>query len=204
MLIIPRIRVKAGTKYHKKRRGFCGKKERSRNDVSENNVIDDIDSSSANISISSTEIEHINVPIQDKKHVTGYRMVDMDILFNVFKHLQYRLCNHENIKLSECHAKKKGLVSLLCIQCSCGFYHEFYSPQTTGHNSYDVKKRIVYTMRATGQGYAGIEKFTMLMNMPKPITKNNYDKIVGVITTNICSRRNHVRGMCRYSTKLFI
>ena len=46
---------------------------------------------------------------------------------------------------------------------------------------------MVYSMRATGQGYAGIEKFTMLMNMPMPMTNNNYDKIVGVIATNIKS-----------------
>ena len=31
------------------------------------------------------------------------------------------------------------------------------------------------------------EKFTMLMNMPMPMTNNNYDKIVGVIATNIKS-----------------
>ena len=113
----------------------------------------------------------------------------MDILVNVFKLLQCPLCNHQNINQLECHAKKKGLASLLYIECSCGFYHEFYSSQTIGHNSYDVKKRMVYSMRATGQGCAGIEKFLMLMNMPMPMTNNNYDKIVGVIATN-------VRSMC--------
>ena len=184
---MPRPRVKASTKYHKKRHGFCKKKETSANDdIQENVEIDDIDSSSANISISSKKIEDINVP-NDKKHITGYRIVDMDILVNVFKLLQCPLCNHQNINLSECHAKKKGLASLLYIECSCGFYHEFYSSQKIGHNSYDVNKRMVYSMRATGQGYAGIEKFTMLMNMPMPMTNNNYDKIVGVIATNIKS-----------------
>ena len=37
-------------------------------------------------------------------------------------------------------------------------------------------------MRACGQGYAGLETFTSLMNMPKPITANNYDKIVNVLS----------------------
>ena len=36
-------------------------------------------------------------------------------------------------------------------------------------------------MRSCGQSYAGIEKFTSLMNMPRPITKNNYDKSANVI-----------------------
>ena len=81
---------------------------------------------------------------------------------------------------------------LLYIKCSGGFYHEFYS-QTIGHNSYDVNKRMVYSMRATAQGYTGIETFTMLMNMPN----NNYDKIVGVIATNTNSvAEETVRSMC--------
>ena len=33
-------------------------------------------------------------------------------------------------------------------------------------------------MRACGEGYAGLEKKTVLMNLPKPMTANNFDKIV--------------------------
>ena len=33
-------------------------------------------------------------------------------------------------------------------------------------------------MTVCGQGYAGLEKLTALMNLPKPMTANNYDKIV--------------------------
>ena len=33
-------------------------------------------------------------------------------------------------------------------------------------------------MTACGQGYAGLEKLAALMNLPKPMTANNYDKIV--------------------------
>ena len=32
-------------------------------------------------------------------------------------------------------------------------------------------------MRALGHGHAGIEKFTNLMDMPKPMTKKNYEKM---------------------------
>ena len=34
------------------------------------------------------------------------------------------------------------------------------------------------SMTACGQGYAGLEKLTALMNLPKSMTTNNYDKIV--------------------------
>ena len=33
-------------------------------------------------------------------------------------------------------------------------------------------------MRAIGQGYSGLETFTSLMNLPKLVTVNNYDKII--------------------------
>ena len=32
-------------------------------------------------------------------------------------------------------------------------------------------------MRAYRQGYAGLEKLTALMNLPKPMTANNYKKV---------------------------
>ena len=38
-------------------------------------------------------------------------------------------------------------------------------------------------MRSMGQGYHGIKKMTALMDMPHPMTTNNYDKIVNNITT---------------------
>ena len=37
---------------------------------------------------------------------------------------------------------------------------------------------MVYAMRSCGQGFSGIERFTTLMDMPKPMTQNNYDKVV--------------------------
>ena len=43
---------------------------------------------------------------------------------------------------------------------------------------FDINKRTAYTMRVLGHGHSGIEKFTSLLNMPKPMTQNNYDKII--------------------------
>ena len=36
-------------------------------------------------------------------------------------------------------------------------------------------------MRALGHGNSGMEKFTSFMNMPNPMTQNNYDKVVDKI-----------------------
>ena len=33
-------------------------------------------------------------------------------------------------------------------------------------------------MRSCDQGFAGLQRFTALINLQKPVTKNNYDKII--------------------------
>jgi len=105
--------------------------------------------------------------------------MDMEILSNIFELLNCPSCNQQCIKLSEQMSRKKGMASLLLIYCtSCEYKSEFYTSTASKQNSFDVNKRIIYTMRACGQGYAGLEKFIGLINMPKPMTAKNYDKIV--------------------------
>ena len=50
------------------------------------------------------------------------------------------------------------------VSLSMNFTHR----QASAHQSYDVNKRVVYAMRDCGQGHAGLETFTSLMNLPKP------------------------------------
>ena len=75
---------------------------------------------------------------------------------------------------------KKGLASNLCLKCTtCLFEKTFYTSSTEDNGKgFDVNKRMVYAMRTCGQGHAGIETFTTLMNIPKPMTVKNYNKIV--------------------------
>ena len=87
-------------------------------------------------------------------------------------------CTQLALSLNENVPKKMGLASSLYIECSrCLYKNEFFT-STMQDSSFDVNKRMVYTMRSCGQGYAGIEKFTMLMDMPKPMTGKNYNKLV--------------------------
>ena len=73
---------------------------------------------------------------------------------------------------------------MLYIECGpCRYTSEFYTSKSCGSSqSYDINRRLVYTMHAFGQGFAGLEKFTTLMNMPKAMTQNNYDKIVMTVS----------------------
>ena len=75
--------------------------------------------------------------------------------------------------------QKLGLANCLAVQCNgCDFEHEFTTSNKTESWAFDVNTRIVYSMRSIGQGHSGIETFCTLMDMPKPLTKNNYKKIV--------------------------
>ena len=46
-----------------------------------------------------------------------------------------------------------------------------------GMKPYDINYRAVYAARTVGQGHAGLEKFCGMLNLPKPMTKNNFDLI---------------------------
>ena len=120
-----------------------------------------------------------NTPKQSDLNITGYRLLDVEILSSVFAELPCPECKVNDLKIHEKMVDKKGLASLLFIKCSgrCGYEKEFRTSKQSG-KFFDVNTRLVYAMRAIGQGYSSIEKFTALMNLPKPMTSNNYDKTV--------------------------
>ena len=43
--------------------------------------------------------------------------------------------------------------------------------------AFDVNTRSAYVMRSCGVGIIALEKLYGLMNLPPPITKNNYQKV---------------------------
>ena len=89
------------------------------------------------------------------------------------------------MSLIEDAKQKKGLSARLFIKCDkCNYRKEFYtySRVKDDKSSFDINRRTVYTMRTLGHAHAGIEIFCTLMNMPKPMTQNNYDKLVLAIS----------------------
>ena len=75
--------------------------------------------------------------------------------------------------------KKQGLAFCLMVSCSCGYSQPFRltTSQNCGKNEFDVNCHIAYAMRSSGLGYSGIERFISFMNMPRSVTRNNYDRI---------------------------
>ena len=112
--------------------------------------------------------------------VTGYRFMDMEILFNVVSLMACpeAECHSVGLVLTEKNEKRKGFASLLQIACKeCCFTHEFYTSACTD-KSFDINKRTIYTMRACGQGYGGVSMFSSLMNMPGCMASTSYDKVI--------------------------
>ena len=54
-------------------------------------------------------------PRKQRRKLTGYRIVDIELLSDVFKLLSCPLCFCQTLSLSECFAKKKGIAYALEI-----------------------------------------------------------------------------------------
>ena len=117
-------------------------------------------------------------PTFDERSITGNRIVDMELFAAVIHMLGCPFCKNTSIVLQEDYEKKKGLASLLTVKCtSCNFFTDFYTSRSYD-NTFDINTRAARSLRAIAQGYSGLETFTSLMNLPKPVTANNYDKII--------------------------
>jgi len=50
-----------------------------------------------------------------------------------------------------------------------------------GRTVFDVNMRMAFAFREIGKGYRSLATFSMFMNMPPPITKNNYGKLCDIM-----------------------
>ena len=130
-------------------------------------------------SVSSQKVQNFEATTpKERDRIAGYRIIDTTILSHVISMLLCPECESSSLSLGDKVSKKQGLASLLHIKClNCKYMNEFYTSMPCDRG-FDINKRTVYTMRVLGHGHSSIEKFTSLMNMPKPMTQNNYDKVV--------------------------
>lgn len=199
-------RVKQSTKRFKKRKGFCRKiVSDSQDSNAPESSVNTVNTPPVNIvntppprpvpvlrtPIVSPDDDDVAKTISQKKvhdivsetpkstdPVSGYRFMDLEILNSVINTLICPECNEKKLKLKENVGRKKGLASSLYVFCvNCEYKNDFYTSRQHPDSSFDVNKRIVYTMRSCGQGYSGVSTLCTLMDMPKPMTANNYDKL---------------------------
>lgn len=105
----------------------------------------------------------------------------MELLGDAIEMLCCPLCKQNDIHFHENLAQKKGFTSVFILKCKhCDFKKELNSSKQCG-KSYDINRRVIYSMRMIGQGYSSLEKFAIHMNLPRPMTHKNYDNSVKVI-----------------------
>jgi len=150
--------------------------------------VDSITTKQRTASQSKIDMLETDTPSKKDSHSTGNRIMDMEVLSGVIESLNCPECNTARVKLHENFSEKKGLASKLVLKCCCGFEKQFYTSKEHkqsgiqgGGRGFDINKRIVYGLRSCGQGYASLEKLLALLNMPRPMTKMNYNKIVKTI-----------------------
>jgi len=139
--------------------------------------------------VSFSKVEKIETPRQNDISITGNRIIDVEVLVDVFQSLCCPDCCEKGLRLHENFSKKRGLASLLTLKCKCGYYREFYTTQKIGQ-SFDINQRIIYAMRSCGQGYSALERLTALLNMPRPMTKMNFNSLVKKITDAVVEVAN--------------
>ena len=76
--------------------------------------------------------------------ISGYRMVSLDVLANVFQQVVCSGCGKQLLYLTEDFSRRKGCFSLLNLRCSsCGLTHSFYTSKKIKHFC-EVNRSIVY------------------------------------------------------------
>ena len=201
-----KCRVKVRTKSTRKRKGFCKKKIIDDQEIDlpgdDTSVIsniddhtvtdgvigdivrDDIDMNvTAGSSVSSSKVENISDSIINNP-ISGYRLIDMELLSSMFSGLLCPECYACTLTLSDVPSKKKGLASLLTIKCSsCGHSVESYTSKiSTKDKTFDINYRAVYAMRECGQGHSSLDTLCSLLNMPSPMVNKAYTDIIHKIS----------------------
>ena len=130
--------------------------------------------------VSERKVETIenSEPTFDEGSITGNRIIDMELFAAVIHMLGCPPGKNTSIILQEDYEKKKGLASLLTVKCTAFDFCNYFYTSRSYDSTFDINTKAAYSMRAIGQLYSGLETFTSLMNLPKPVTADNYYKII--------------------------
>jgi hypothetical protein len=105
----------------------------------------------------------------EEPNVSGYRLIDVELLSELFQQMPCKFCGSErSLNLEDDARERKGCASHLRLHCGkCSWVYTFFTSKKVKH-FFDVNRRFVYAMRSIGQGEASAKRFCSLMNMPPP------------------------------------
>ena len=115
------------------------------------------------------EVDEVDssLPESTLANISGYRLMDMAILAEVFLMLSCPECHGtKSLQLHDVCEKKRGLARYLQLNCSsCLYVNEFCTSKTVqrtqrgkGRNMYEINIRSVYGFRQIGSGYDHLKK----------------------------------------------
>lgn len=130
----------------------------------------------------------------------GYRFIDFLTVFTTISQLVVCKKYGTTIKFSE--ASNHGLGYKVVVACEkCAPVYINSSPLIENH-AYDINRRIIFAMRLLGIDLNGIVKFCAFMDLPRPIFKSFYDKIIKNISvaTEAVSKQSMTRAAAQEKT----
>ncbi|MCP4483313.1 MAG: hypothetical protein GY823_01950 [Flavobacteriaceae bacterium] len=135
----------------------------------------------------STSASKLEKAMQDHEKKTesdqeeiGFVLFDCSILQSVFGTLCCPECKSESLKFEEVREQKKGFCVFFLLRCgNCPWQNNFTSSnRAMNSRMWEVNGRAVLAFRNIGVRYEKITDFSKTMNMQKPMTRNNYDKLI--------------------------
>ena len=161
--------------------GIRPKKRKFHNNrFTNNNTDNDLNTSASNKKLNSEELPPKSEELERKPSFSGYRLIDIDILFSFMEgNLSCKSCE-EDISVTE--SSFHGLSSRFYVQCQCSVKN-FNSCTMVGKNKNvaEINRRFVYSMHQLGKGKAGMDTFCATMLLPSPVKQKSYSKIVDKI-----------------------
>jgi hypothetical protein len=111
----------------------------------------------------------------------------MDISIFLAEFSEYLCCKKCGNDVEIFESQKLGLSSAFSINCaSCDELSSFKSCNVVGEkNTPEINSRLIYAMRCIGNGWAGMNTFCSIMDLPKPVEKATYTKITREISSGV-------------------
>ena len=83
-------------------------------------------------------------------------------------------CHESALLLEDNSNERYGCASHLRVRCTqCGWVYTFYTSKKV-NQFFDINRRLVYAMRAIGQGQSSARRFCALTNLPHPPNPKSY------------------------------
>ena len=165
-----------------KKRKFHGNRF-SKNESQEPSCHSNNVTSAKKLKLSKEQIQDLD-DSDDEDISACFIFMEMTILKTMFEQFSAcKLCSG-TLELSRSVTEKMGFSHRLSLSCTnCEYEHSFYTlpeiprPNKPGRNPFEVNTRSVMAFREIGRGLSALNTFSCIMNMPPPMTPDNFNSI---------------------------